>query len=67
MSGTSYIPVKLRTTLRNYIFIGVTGKDEYDNDDYVQLVIDLAAGFPIDETMLAGGKHWLTIPVVARE
>ena len=43
----------VRNALRNYLFIGDPDPDDTLKDEYVQLVMDLAAGAPINEGMLS--------------
>ena len=55
MNGISSIDAKARDALRNYIFLGEADPDDTLGDDYVKLVMDLAAGQPIDESLLVRG------------
>jgi len=47
----SEIPVGARDALRNYLFFGDPNPDNSIADDYVQFIMNLAAGHPIDESL----------------
>jgi len=50
----SEVPSGAIKALRNYIFLGNPNPDETVADEYVQFVMDLAAGMPIDESLFGG-------------
>jgi hypothetical protein len=50
------IPVGARDTLRNYLFTGDVNPSKTFGDEYVQYIMDLAAGHPIDEALFTDGR-----------
>ena len=50
------IPVGARNALRNYLFTGDANPDKTIADKYIQYIMDLAAGHPIDEALFADGR-----------
>ena len=56
ISGVTSIDAKARDALRNYIFLGNANPDKALGDEYVQLVLDLAARQPIDESLLVRAR-----------
>ncbi len=52
----SEIPKGVTDALQNYIFHGDANPDDNITDEYLQFVLYLAAGQPIDEAMLADGR-----------
>ena len=53
MDCVSDVPAKVCEVLRNYIFVGDADPDGSIGDEYVQLVMDMAAGEPINESLLS--------------
>ena len=47
------VPAETKNILSNFVFLGDAKADKLTRDDHVQLVVDMAAGLPIDESMLA--------------
>ncbi len=50
------VPSGVRHALRNYLFHGDPNTDKTIADEYVQYVLDLAAGQPINESLLTDGR-----------
>ena len=50
------VPVGARDALRNYLFAGDPNLDKTIADEYVQYVMDQAAGHPIDESLFVDGR-----------
>ncbi|KAL7538123.1 hypothetical protein ACHAXR_008302 [Thalassiosira sp. AJA248-18] len=50
------VPSGVRHALRNYLFHGDPNPDKTIADEYVQYVLDLAAGQPIDESLVTDGR-----------
>ena len=46
----------VRDDLRNYLFIGNPNPNDSTDDEYVDLVMNLATGHSIDEDMLNNGR-----------
>eukprot|EP00985_Skeletonema_marinoi_P029228 scaffold27229_cov124-Skeletonema_marinoi.AAC.1 len=56
MNGLTSLPAKARDALRNIIYLGDPNPDESLADEYVDFVMSVCAGEPIDETMLVDGR-----------
>jgi len=56
MNGLTSLPAKARDALRNIIYLGDPNPDASLADEYVDLVMSVCAGEPIDESMLVDGR-----------
>ena len=52
MNSCANIPVKCREALGNYLFLGDPDPNNELEDEYVDFIIGLSSGLPIDESLL---------------
>ena len=57
MNQCADIPTKCRNALKNYLFLGDPDPNDKLEDDYVDFIIKLSSGLPIDESFLVDGRH----------
>ena len=58
MNQISVVPAGARDALHNYLFLGHPDPDNSIADKYVQFVINLAAGQPLDENMFVDDRTY---------
>ncbi len=56
INGLTSLPAKARDALRNIIYLGDPNPDKSLADEYVDFVMNVCAGEPIDESMLVDGR-----------
>eukprot|EP00957_Ditylum_brightwellii_P209269 15361043-Ditylum_brightwellii.AAC.2 len=57
MGGVTAIPHKARNAIQDYLLIGDANPNGSVNNKYVDFVLSLAAGHPIDDFVLADGRN----------
>lgn len=56
LKGITVLSSEARTAVRNFLFLGNPDPDDKVADEYVELVLGLAAGKPVEESMLLDGR-----------